>query len=133
MVQQYYIGPKPKLSIESNGGASLGRCYSASYFRVTALHPLSMEDFRRLRDCGLFSGGQEFMVRQVAENGDKVKVAETLDWQSVKTVNRSGFDVVGLTNVEVPGWKIIGPSTSKMTTEIPYYTYEVEVRCDSSD
>lgn len=133
MQREYYISPKPKLQIENRGGKNLGRCYNASYFRVTALHPLSMEDFNRLRECGFLGYGQEFMCRYRTNDGKLVAVPEKLDYMSVKDVVPTGYDKVGLTPMNEETWEKCGEVIMTRTSDIAYYVYEVESRVDSSD
>jgi len=133
MQREYYLSPKNKLTIEGRGGRNLGRCYNASYFKVTSLHPLDMEDLTSLRNAGMFMSGQEFICRYVTHDGKKAPVPAKLDWMTVKDVVPTGSDEVGLTLVKEDTWEIIGPSKNKMTTSIPYYVYDIECRVDSSD
>lgn len=130
---------RPSLAIESRGGANLGRCYNASYFDVTSLSPLSMEDLLRLRECGFLGYGQEFMAYQVV-NGERISVPKSLDWKTKKDVKESGHDIVPCVMIDrttrevVPG-EAINPYSGKAyePQPVPFYIYRCESRVDSSD
>ncbi len=132
-IVQYYLSPKPQLSIENRGGRSLGRCYNASYFRITSLRPLSLKDLSRLRECGFLGYGQEFISSYLTKEGSKIGVPDTLDWRTAKDVEPTGYDEVGLTDIKEETWEVVGPSNSHHKTSLPYYIYEIESRVDSSD
>ncbi len=60
--------PIPQLVVEITGGANLGRCYNATYFKIKSLNrPLSDDDVRALRDMGWLGYGQEFEFRRGPE------------------------------------------------------------------
>jgi hypothetical protein len=51
----------PTLIIENTGGANLGRCYNASYYKVKSIdRPLADADIEALHDMGQLGYGQEF-------------------------------------------------------------------------
>lgn len=148
-----YRNSRPSLAIVNAGGASLGRCYSASYFDVTSTRPLSMEDFDRLRECGFLGYGQEFMAHQVIGE-EKVRVPQRFNrgryvvgfqegddkFPTVRDIKASGVDVVPCVMVDrhtgevVPG-KAINPYSGEEygPNNQDYFVYRCESRCDSSD
>lgn len=136
-----YRNPRPNLTIEPAGGASLGRCYSATYFRVTSLHPLSMKNLGALREAGFLGYGQEFSARQVIdEKGSRCQVPNELDWRTSKDVQATGVEDVPCVEVDDHTGKPTGnPPVNPYSGELykpsstPYFTYECEDRCDSSD
>jgi hypothetical protein len=131
--------PRPTLVVESKGGANLGRCYTASYYQVTSLSSLSMEDLVHLRSAGFLGYGQEFSAEQVIGE-KKVPVPAKLDWQSRKDIQASGVEMIPCTMVDrrtgevIPG-EAINPYSGKPygASEQSYYVYVCESRCDSSD
>lgn len=134
-----YINKRPKLTVELSGGTSLGNCYSASYYKVTSSHPLSMKDLTLLREAGFLGYGQEFYVKQVIGD-DRIGVPAALDWQTSPNVKASGHDVIECSEVsnqtgEVVRVPAINPYSNepyKPHTE-NYYIYACESRVDSSD
>lgn len=149
-----YRNPRPLLTIESKGGASLGNCYSASYYEVTSQHPLSMEDLRRLRESGFLGYGQEFSCVQVIEKDTRVRVPERFNvgkyvvgykegddkFPKSSEVTPSGKDRVPCTMMDrhtraVIEGEAINPYSGLpyQPTEMSYYVYACESRVDSSD
>jgi hypothetical protein len=57
-----YENPRPNLTVESVGGANLGRCYNAYTYRVTSFRELKREDIKSLRDSGWLGYGQEYRL-----------------------------------------------------------------------
>ena len=149
-----YRNPRPLLTIESKGGASLGNCYSASYYEVTSLHPLSMEDLHRLRESGFLGYGQEFRCVQIIDKDTRVAVParfnvgkyvsgykpEDEQYPKRDSVKPSGQDDVPCqmydryTRQHIPG-EAINPYSGKPygSTKSSYYVYACESRVDSSD
>jgi hypothetical protein len=149
-----YRNPRPALTVENNGGANLGNCYNASYFVVTSLRPLDMEDLLRLRECGFLGYGQEFMCKQVI--GDStVRVPERFnpgkyvvgyrgeeDEKFPKSTDTkpSGTDMVPCLMVDRVTRKVIEGQAINPYSGLPYepneqsyYVYHCESRVDSSD
>jgi hypothetical protein len=148
-----YRNSRPSLVITSEGGASLGNCYSASYFEVTSTRPLDMEDLHRLRDCGFLGYGQEFSAYQVIGE-ERVRVPGRFNPgryvvgykegddknPEAKDVKPSGKDVVPCVMVDRYTRKVIegqaiNPYSGKPyePIEASYYVYRCESRVDSSD
>lgn len=139
-----YRNDRPALTIVNAGGASLGRCYSASYYDVTSTRPLSMEHLIALRDIGFLGCGQEFMAHQVV-NEERIAVPfKFAEWgeegPQARDVPASGVDKVPCIMVDrrtrevVPG-KAINPYSGEEygPNEQSYYVYRCESRVDSSD
>lgn len=59
------------LSIQVTGGANLGRCYNATYFRVTYIHRLSREQILKLREMQLLGYGQEFSIKSQCDGKEE--------------------------------------------------------------
>jgi len=136
--KRVYLNSRPSLTVENTGGRNLGRCYNASYYKVTSLHPLSQEALNRLREAGFLGYGQEFTCLYVQPDGKKVRPPEKVDWRT--KVEATGADDVPCSEVhedtnEVIRTPSINPYSGKedVPTKIPYYVYECEDRVDSSD
>lgn len=134
-----YRGSRARLTIENAGGRNLGRCYNASYYKVTSQDRLDMERLCKLREAGFLGYGQEFEAHFINEEGKKVAVEAKVDWQSPK-IEPTGVDVVQCSEVdedtnEVIKCPSINPYTGKedVPTELQYYIYHCESRVDSSD
>lgn len=112
--------PRPKLVIESRGGANLGRCYNAQYFEVTSTTALCREDLYKLREMGFLGYGQEFRVSGPFSDEDH---------------EPTGVDVVQCVNTETGETPAVNPYSGKPYPdhEFPYYVYRCESRVDSSD
>lgn len=150
-----YRNPRPLLTINNKGGASLGNCYSASYYEVTSLHPLSMEDLHRLRESGFLGYGQEFRCVQLLDNGDTrvavparfnvgryvVGYKEGDDKLPKSTDTKpSGTDLVPCQMYDRYTYKHIEGVAINPYSNVPYapneqtyYVYACESRVDSSD
>lgn len=135
-----YRNPRPSLTVESTGGSRLGNCYSATYFRVTSLHALSMKNLRALREAGFLGYGQEFSARQITIENSRAPVPAELDWRSSKDVSPSGHDDVPCVEVDDRTGEVLrNPSINPYSgredqpTKISYFVYECEDRCDSGD
>jgi hypothetical protein len=139
-----YRNPRPSLTVQNAGGASLGNCYNASYFEVTSLRPLDMEDLYRLRECGFLGYGQEFMCHQVIGE-ERVHVpAKFAAWgkegPQERDVAPSGKEMVPCIMVDRVTRKVIEGEAINPYSGKPYapheqafYTYRCESRVDSSD
>lgn len=135
-----YRNPRPQLSIELAGGANLGRCYSATYYRVTSTRPLDAKTIRSLRDAGFLGYGQEFMFHQRLPDGNKARVPDELDWRTTKDVAPSGTEMIPCVEVddrtgEPTGNPPVNPYSGKLyePMEQSYFIYDCESRVDSSD
>ena len=149
-----YRNARPLLTIESKGGASLGNCYSASYYEVTSLHPLSMEDLHRLRESGFLGYGQEFRCVQIIDKDTRVAVPARFNVGKYVVGYREGDDKLPKSSDVTPSGKDSVPCTMMdrhsraviegqainpysglpyQPTEMAYYTYACESRVDSSD
>ncbi|SRR5579885_788987 len=148
-----YHNDRPALVITNEAGASLGNCYSASYFEVTSTRPLDMEDLYRLRDCGFLGFGQEFSAYQVIGE-ERVRVPGRFNPgryvvgykegddknPEAKDIKPTGKDVVPckmrcrVTGDLLEG-QAINPYSGKPyePIETSYYVYRCESRVDSSD
>lgn len=108
---------RPSLVIESTGGASLGRCYAAMYYKITSTRKLNSEMIKHLWDAGFLGYGQEFMIKSKCDG----------------TEQPEGVDVVESLNED--GSPQINPYSHKPypPSKNPYYCYNTEARVDSSD
>lgn len=113
---------RPKLVIESKGGANLGRCYNAQYFEVTSTTALCREDLYKLREMGFLGYGQEFHVTGPFSSEPGVP-------------EPTGVDVVQCVDTETGEAPAVNPYSGKPYPdhEFPYYVYKCESRVDSSD
>lgn len=139
MSHRIYRGPKANLTVEGAGGANLGNCYNAMYFKVTSLTRLDMESLVKLREAGFLGYGQEFDAWYINHEGKKVQVDAKVDWQSPK-IEPTGNDLVQCSEVDERSGEVIktpsiNPYTKKedAPTLIPFYVYHCESRVDSSD
>lgn len=136
-----WANPRPVLVIERGSGAQLGNCYYGSSYTITALHPLDMEDIKKIRDAGLIGYGQEFYVRGQLVDQKLVAVPPSLDWKTSGDVVPSGKDIVearvydDATGALLPDIKAVNEYTKEplKPMEMPYYVYVTEDRVDSSD
>lgn len=133
-----YRNPRPVIAVESTGGASLGNCYSVSFFKVTSTQALSMQKLQHLFLVGVLGVGQTFSARRVTAAGTLERVQEVLGWQD--KVEPTGHDAVECTAVDRNTQKAVNePATNPYTgkpyapIQAPYYVYECETRCDSGD
>jgi len=119
-----YPRTRPTLSIESTGGARLGNCYNASYYKVTSAWRLTHEQLRKLNAAGVLGFGQEFTVKSQCDGKEPVAFVDlvpcvvmeggkVLDEPPVNPYSRTG--------------ELYKPS------EYGYFVYECEARCDSGD
>lgn len=139
LTSHQWFQSRPSLVIERCGGASLGNCYCASYFRVTSTQPLSKEDLSALRLIGLLGCGQEFIANYITCDGKKEQLPIKVDWKTI--IEPTGVDVVQCVEVDNKTGKptsdepAICPYTEKPYPphKIPYFIYECESRADSSD
>lgn len=138
--KRVYRNPRPQLTIQVTGGAHLGRCYEATYYKVTSKRPLSKKDLRNLRDGGFVGYGQEFMCWYQNSEGNREQVPEELDWRTSKDLVPTCHDVVPCVDVdevtgEVTKNPSVNPYSGKEDQPIndPYYVYECESRVDSGD
>jgi hypothetical protein len=122
MTNIVYRNQRPLLTIEDAGGASLGRCYVAHYYKITSRKKLSREKIYALRAAGLLGFGQEFRINNQCDgseppSGHDLVTPVSIDSQGI-IVNESPCDYNG--NRYEP-------------IKESYYTYHVEDRIDSSD
>lgn len=111
-----YRNPRPRLSVTPNGGKQLGNCYSASYYTVISTYPLTDENFQALFESGAIGYGQAFYRKEVVIGHDEVACITEVDGA-----------VTDLPAINPYSGKPYGP------IKMPYYTYEVDTRCDSGD
>ena len=118
-----YPNNRPHLTIELTGGASLGRCYSASYWRVTSRFRRTREALVGLEKLGMIGGGQEFTIKSRCDGHEPP----------------AGFDEIVCVELDEAGNALPGPAINPYSGE-PYgpvkqefYVYECESRVDSSD
>lgn len=131
-----YRNSRPLLTVENAGGAHLGNCYNSMKFLVTSLHPLSMEDIRALRNAGFLGYGQEFSCCQVTnDNGGWAPVPQkTLDWQTSKDIQPTGYDEVPCVEIDAYTRKPTGNlDLGKPAKKSAYFVYECEACVDSGD
>lgn len=130
---QVYRSDRPELLVERGGGARLGNCYNATYFKVTSRRALSLADLQALQTIGVLDAGQEFYGRQVTADDDRVTVPPVLDWRTRSTVVASGFDTVPCVEVDAETGKVIRILEAFKPSRSPFFVYECECRVDSSD
>lgn len=118
-----YRNPRPVLTVEHTGGALLGACYRAMYFKVTSTEMLSADRLRKLFDAGFLGYGQEFQVKSRCDGKEK---EAGVDLVPCSMVDRRTREVI-------PG-EAINPYSGKpyAPASHPYWIYEVETRVDSS-
>ena len=130
----------PPLTVHNSGGAKLGNCYNASYYEVTSLHPLSLENLHSLRDAGFLGYGQEFMCQQLTAEGDFIAVPRTLDWRTSRDVKPTRVEETPCVMVDRATGKTIEGEAINPYSGKPYlpgstsvYIYRCESRVDSGD
>jgi hypothetical protein len=122
--QHVYLTVRPDLVIDGTGGASLGNCYGASYFRITSRRRLSQEQIKALFALGLLGSGQEFYVRSQCDGKEEAG--------AVDEVGCTKLDETGKPTGEPPINPYNGqPRTG--TVRYEYFVYDTETRCDSGD
>jgi hypothetical protein len=119
-----YPFPRPSLTIENTGGKQLGRCYSASYHKVTSRFRLSKESLDTLFRAGVIGSGQGFYIRSQCDGTEKA--AMMVDAPCVMRDRRTGETIPGVA---------INPYSGKPYAPIQYeyFVYECETTCDSGD
>lgn len=139
MSQFVYKATRPNLVIENIGGAHLGRCYSAAYYKVVSKFPLGKDGLMHLRDAGFLGLGQEFYCFRIDSEKNKQPVPDTLDWRDTK-VEATFKDVVQCVEVDDRTEEVINTAPINKysgkpygTTELEYYEYYCESRVDSGD
>lgn len=103
---------RPSFEIKLTGARQLGRCYYATFYRITSDTPLTVKAVEKIRESGLLGFGQEFYCNYVQSD------STTIDHRKVDT-------------------KSIVPTLVEASPESPlrlhsYYVYECEDRVDSS-
>lgn len=116
MTYRVYKNPRPKLTIESTGGANLGRCYNSMSYTVTSTDKLKRDTLNALRDAGFLGYGQEFYIHSKCDGTEEPAGKDTV---TCKLVHERTGEVVG----EEP----------ENTSDFFYYVYHCESRVDSSD
>ena len=119
-----YKSPRPNLSIECTGGANLGNCYNASYWRVTSRFPLKSDVLHELNKIGVLGFGQEFRILSTCDGTEQPAGFD--EAPPVDVDDRTGEP----TGKEPRAWN--GALLTKPSKQV-YYVYECEARCDSSD
>ena len=119
-----YPLPRPDLTVESTGGAKLGNCFHASYFKITSRHRMTSDTIHALRKAGFLGFGQGFYLRSQHDG----KEAPTLSVESpcVEKDRHTG-KVISENAINPYSGKPYGSTTYK------YYVYECEDQCDSGD
>lgn len=119
-----YKNNRSKLTIEFNGGGSLGNCYTSSVYKITSLLRLSQATLQKLHDINMFGGGQEFIIKSQC---DGKEVPAGFDHAPCVEYDRRTGEVINTNPINKYSGKPYG------SIEIPYFVYDVEVRCDSGD
>lgn len=114
----YWFPIRPDITIENAGGASLGRCYSQTNYRVTANRRLTRAQLTGLAELGIIPVGQEFEI--VSQCNGKEEPA-FIDDIAPTAVDRDGLPTATVRIVNVQHLKF------------PYWVYECYSRTDSSD
>lgn len=109
---------RPELTIETIGGAKLGRCYYSMTYRVTSCHKLDDSQIHALAAAGFLGYGQEFYIRERHEPAgmDRVPCRVFID---------------GVPTDEPPINEYSG--TLHQPVDHPFYVYLCERRVDSGD
>ena len=129
--RQVFRPDRPELVVERCGGARLGNCYNATYYKVTSQRALSMGELRLLQ--AFMDSGQEFMATQVTRDGEKVPVPPTLDWRTRQGIAPSGTDLVPCSEVEEATDRVVRVIEDVKPSAFHFFVYECECRVDSSD
>lgn len=117
-----YLSHRPRLTIEYTGGKTLGNFYEASYYRVTSFCRLNLDQLQALRAAGLLGSGQYFTVTSKCDGSEEP----------------AGYDDVPCV-VEIDGQVVDQPAINPYSgapygpVKQPYFVYEIDSRCDSSD
>lgn len=108
---------RPQLTIEVTGGRNLGRCYNATYYRVTSLSKLTRERIDALRKAGFLGYGQEFSITSKC---DGTELPAGIDEEQP---------------LDESGNPRINHYTKQPCSPVrqPYFIYNTEDRVDSSD
>jgi len=120
----YYVNDRPHLVVErARGRVAVAHCYSSTRVRVTSLGRLSERELRGLFSLGLLACGQEFRIVSRCDGSEPP----------------AGHDEVPCVAFDAAtGARLAGPAINPYSQEpyaparVPYYSYECEVRCDSS-
>lgn len=124
MKQFVYRNPRPQLVIESKGGRSLGRCYTASSYRIISLSKMTAEKLQGLFRLGFIGYGQEFEIISKCDGTEEPAGIESIP--CIVIDERTGA-VLDEPPTNPYSGKLYEPSQS------PYYVYDTESRCDSGD
>ena len=121
----YFMYPaiRPQLSVECTGGANLGNCYNASYYRVTSITPLTKKSILALRDAGFLGYGQEFLLNSPC---DGKEVPAGMDLMPCKEMDERTRKIVNENPLSKDG-------TPKPPIQRPFFVYLCESRVDSGD
>lgn len=103
---------RPSCEIRMTGGRQLGRCYYATFYRITSDTRLTTRAIEKIRESGLLGFGQEFYCNYVQSD------STTIDYRKVDA------KTMGPTFVE---------SSQASPLQKSYFVYECEDRVDSSD
>lgn len=124
MKHYVYRNTRPKLVIECTGSKNLGRCYTATYYRITSLERLSKEKLEGMFDIGLIGLGQMFSILSKCDGTEEPAGTDTVPCVVVDPVTG-----------EVLNERAINPYTGEpyLPNMQPYYVYNTENRCDSGD
>lgn len=119
-----WIPVRPVLVVERTGGAKLGNCYHATYFRVTSADRLTRAKLDALRAAGVLGYGQGFHVKGQCDGKEAPAGVDTVPCSAVDRHTRA-----------VISSNAINPYSGKPygTHDYPYFVYECEDRCDSGD
>lgn len=121
--KHFYPRSRPKLVIESGGGAMLGNCYSVSNYRITSIHQLTRDKIEALWDAGFIGMGQNMEINSKCDG----------------TEEPAGIDVCPCVTTDDSGRPTgedpINQYTGKPRPpiELPFYVYETSAYCDSGD
>lgn len=124
MNKKYLWTPtRPMLTIERNGSAALGRCYSQGNYKVTSSSRLSKAQLEGMARLGVIPAGQEFGVSSQCDGHEEPAFV----------------DEVPCTVQDIRGNKLDEPAINPWTKQpytphrFPYFVYECWERTDSSD
>lgn len=119
-----YRNARPKLTIESTGGRSLGNCYVVQYFKITSRSRLHIDQINALRIAGFLGSGLEFNVISECSGAEQEAGEDDIRCVTIDTNTN-----------EIIADPAINPYSNEpyLAKKEPYFVYMCEARTDSSD
>ena len=119
-----YRSSRADIAIKCTGGASLGNCYSASYWTVTSRHKLTVEKLEGMRKLGVLGFGQEFRILSKCDGTEEAAGHDEVPCSVEDRYTGKVLDEPAINPYSGEPYKPIQES---------FYIYNCESCCDSGD